>query len=81
MYVSPLFSCSQNQHIVVVGLVWYSHWFAVFQTEVASFTNPPPSPYYSLPFAFMSFSLSAVNSSLFLGLVVWRSSTHVQLDL
>lgn len=36
---------------------------------------------YSLPFAFMSFSLSAVHSSLFLGLVVWRSSTHEQLDL
>lgn len=84
MYVCLLFLCSQNKHTVVDTLVRYSHWFAVFQTGVPSFFTKTPLSFCLLIILFpspLSFYLSAVHSSLFLGLVVWRSSTHEQLDV
>lgn len=55
-----VFFCSQSKHDPIDTLVRYSHYAAVFQTEVLSFftkTFPPLSPYYSLPSISLPFSL------------------------
>ena len=93
LFVSSLFFCSRSNYITVNTLVGCFHRVVVFQTGVPSFFTEPllcarahthththtlSLSLFSLLYLF--FSLSAVHSSLFLGLVVRWPSTHEQLD-
>lgn len=73
--------CRANNRVDT--LVRYSHYVAVFQTVVPlafAETSLCFWPYYSLTPLYLPLSPSAVNFSLFLGLVVRWPSTHEQLE-